>query len=158
MTPRVDLLPIERGGHADVPAGTSSPELRDVLTSTAGLYESAGFVPPWICYLVTRDGGIVGTCGFKGPPRDGRVEIAYFTFPPNEGAGLATAMAQALVSLASRTDPRLVVFAQTLQDRNASHRVLEKLGFERAGLVEHAEDGTILEWVRPPAAGARPPR
>jgi len=158
MKPGIALLPIERGGHADVPAGTSAPELRDVLAATAGLYESAGFVPPWICYVVTRDDRIVGTCGYKGPPRDGRVEIAYFTFPPNEGAGLATAMAQALVRIASRTDPRLVVFAQTLPDRNASHRVLEKLGFERAGLVENPEDGKILEWVRPPAAGATSPR
>ncbi len=35
---------------------------------------------------------------------------------------------------------------QTVPERNASHRVLENLGFEPAGAVEHPEDGTVLEW------------
>lgn len=158
MTPQIDLLPIGRGGTVDVPAETSSKELPDVLAATAGLYEAAGYVPPWTCYVATRDGQVVGTCGFKGPPQDGRVEIAYFTFPPNEGAGLATMMARKLMDLAVATDPRVAVFAQSLPDRNASHRVLEKLGFERAGFVEHPEDGTILEWTLPRNAGATPRR
>ena len=158
MTTGFDLRPIERGGRVDVPAGTISPMLQEVLGATAGMYEAAGFVPPWICYVVMRDGQIVGTCGYKGPPQEGRVEIAYFTFPPNEGAGLATAMAQALVGLAAETDPNIGVFAQTLPGRNASHRVLEKLGFERAGLIEHPEDGTVQEWTRPKDAAATPLR
>jgi hypothetical protein len=38
------------------------------------------------------------------------------------------------------------VFAQTLPERNASHRILEKLGFEAVGTINHPEDGEVLEW------------
>lgn len=45
-------------------------------------------------------GVAVGTCGFKSSPDQGRVEIAYFTFPDFEGRGLATAMAGELLAIA----------------------------------------------------------
>jgi RimJ/RimL family protein N-acetyltransferase len=144
----MELLPIPRDGRIDVPAGTRPQPLQEVLDATVGLYASAGFEPPWICYLAYEGGQLVGTCGYKGPPNGGRVEIAYFTFPPNEGRGLATAMARELVRIAGQADPRLVAFAQTLPGRNASHRVLEKAGFEQTALVTHPEDGLVQEWQR----------
>jgi RimJ/RimL family protein N-acetyltransferase len=124
----------------------SSPVLSEVLQATAGLYETAGFAPPWICYLAFRDGANVGTCGFKAAPVEGRVEIAYFTFPPFEGQGIATAMASELLAIAASADPSVRVTARTLPQRNASHRVLEKLGFRSAEMVQDPEDGTVLEW------------
>src|SRR5262245_16391161 len=33
---------------------------------------------------------MVGACSFKGPPDDGALEIAYFTFPGFEGRGIGT--------------------------------------------------------------------
>jgi RimJ/RimL family protein N-acetyltransferase len=42
--------------------------------------------------------------------------------------------------------PSVVVAAQTLPERNASHRVLEKLGFRHVETIEHPEDGTVWEW------------
>ena len=122
------------------------PALSEVLQATAALYESAGFVPPWICYLAILDGHCVGTCGFKTAPVQGRVEIAYFTFPPFEGRGIATAMAGELLAMATNADPSVRVTARTLPQRNASHRVLEKLGFRSAETVDDPEDGTVLEW------------
>lgn len=146
MTSGIDLVPIPRDGRVEATASPSLPEMQEVLAATSELYATAGYTPPWICYLVLKGGQVVGTCGFKSAPQGGRVEIAYFTFPPHEGAGLATAMAEVLVSLALRSDPTVTVFAQTLRGRNASHRVLEKTGFQQAGLVESSEDGTVLEW------------
>lgn len=117
-----------------------------VLEATSQLYRTAGLQPPWICYMAVANGSVVGTCGFKSAPVDGRVEIAYFTFPGYEGKGVATQMARMLLSIARDAQPQLVVAAQTLPERNPSHRVLEKLGFSRKGTLQHPEDGTVLEW------------
>lgn len=145
---RMELIPIGPGGVIRGDPGQLPPEVPAVLGAVDGLYRAVGFSPPWICYLAVADGVAVGSCGFKSPPAHGRVEIAYFTFPGFEGRGVATAMAAELVALAGRSNPAVVVAAQTLTDRNASHRVLEKNGFTCLGPVEHPEDGTVLEWRR----------
>jgi RimJ/RimL family protein N-acetyltransferase len=143
------LLAINREG---VPEG-ACPELdevaRGVCSQTAALYGSAGFVPPWVCYLALSGDRIVGTCGFTAPPAEGRVEIAYYTFQPFEGRGIATSMARELLALATAADPRVQVIAHTLPERNASTRILEKTGFRLKGAVLHPEDGEIWEWERP---------
>ena len=89
---------------------------------------------------------VVGTCGYKSKPEDGRVEIAYFTIPEFEGRGYASAMAARLVALAREHKSSVVVAAQTLPERNASHRVLEKAGFRHVDTIEHPEDGKVWEW------------
>jgi RimJ/RimL family protein N-acetyltransferase len=40
----------------------------------------------------------------------------------------------------------VVVAAQTLPEHNASHRILEKLGFWHVDTIDHPEDGTVWEW------------
>ena len=142
------LIPIQTGGTVPTDPGALPPEVPDVLQATAALYNAVGFKPPWICYIAVRDGKAVGTCGFKSPPEKGRVEIAYFTFPAYEGCGVATSMTGELIRLAARSDPRVTVAAQTLPNRNASHRILEKHGFTCLGPLEHPEDGLVLEWRR----------
>jgi [ribosomal protein S5]-alanine N-acetyltransferase len=142
------LIPILPEGKPEIPVSLP-PELHGVLQATAQLYQAAGFVPPWICYLALAHDTPVGTCGFKSAPKDGRVEIAYFTFPGYEGKGIATQMARRLVAVALDAQPGVVVAAQTLPDRNASHRVLEKLGFMCIGSLQHPEDGKVLEWQKP---------
>jgi [ribosomal protein S5]-alanine N-acetyltransferase len=146
----VRLVPIQRGGLVTEDIGAlSGPTVKGVLEATAGLYEAAGFAPPWICYFAMTNGRLVGTCGFKSAPHQGRVEIAYFTFPNYEGKGVATQMARLLLSIAREADATVTVTAQTLPGRNPSHRVLEKLGFSPTGSLEHPEDGTVLEWQMP---------
>jgi ribosomal-protein-alanine N-acetyltransferase len=127
---------------------TALPELaKEICRATAALYCANGYLPPWLGYLLVDDtAGVVGTCAFKSPPTDGRVEIAYFTFPGNEGQGIATRAAGYLVRLAFEADPKLTVFAQTLPGPGASIRILEKLGFQFAGETHHAEDGLVWEW------------
>jgi ribosomal-protein-alanine N-acetyltransferase len=143
----MQLIPIQAGGA--LPDFAQPPlEAAGFLEATVALYGRVGFTLPWICYIALRDDRPVGTCGFTSAPRDGRVEMAYFTFPAFEGQGVATQMAEELILLASRTDPSVTVFARTLLERNASHRILEKLGFVCMGEVEVPEDGTVLEWQK----------
>ena len=113
---------------------------------TSELYQRVGFHPPWIGYLVLQDAKVVGTCAFTAPPREDKVEIAYFTFPEFEGRGVATAMARELIGIARAAVPAIIVTAHTLPQRNASNSILEKLGFEFFSTIDHPEDGKVWEW------------
>lgn len=144
--PLVHLHPIDDAGRVDGLRREPPPAAREAVEATVALYRRVGFRPPWIGYLATTDGGVVGTCGFAAPPHQGDVEIAYYTFPDHEGRGIATAMAAELIAIARRQSSPVRLIAHTLVERNASHRVLEKLGFTAAGPVEHPEDGTVLLW------------
>jgi RimJ/RimL family protein N-acetyltransferase len=95
---------------------------------------------------------VVGNAAFVGPPNaDGEVEIAYAIAPSSDGRGFATQAARALTEFAFSDDRVRKVFAYTLPEKNASTRVLEKVGFSFAGQVEHPVDGTIWRWEKPRA-------
>ncbi|MEM0896136.1 MAG: GNAT family N-acetyltransferase [Verrucomicrobiota bacterium] len=103
----------------------------------------------WGGYFVvnaeTRE--IVGSCAFKGPPsKEGRVEIAYFTYPEFEGNGYATSMARKLLALAAGSEAIQTVIAHTQPEASASTRVLEKVGMQFVGEVEDPEDGDVWRW------------
>jgi RimJ/RimL family protein N-acetyltransferase len=117
------------------------------------MYARSGFEEPWIGYLVLSGATLVGTCAFASPPVEGRIEIAYFTFPPFEGRGLATAMASELVRIARQQGPALTIAAQTLVEPNASQRILEKLGFRDVASLHLESEGQVLEWQLPTSSG-----
>jgi ribosomal-protein-alanine N-acetyltransferase len=146
MNTKVSLIPIDHNGTPRWYVGSLPEVTIEVFRATAELYARAGFEDPWIGYLALADETPVGTCGYKAKPQHGRVEIAYFTFPEFEGCGYASAMAARLVAITREHDPSVVVAAQTLPERNASHRVLEKLGFCHVDTIDHPEDGTVWEW------------
>lgn len=154
----VTLTPIACDGSTQVAVGARPELLSAVIDATVANYAREGFEPPWIGYVALHGVRPVGTCGFKSPPRDGRVELAYFTFPEFERRGIATAMAKALVELSVARAASIAVAAQTLPERNASHRVLEKLGFRHVATLEHPEDGTVWEWLAERPIAARPAR
>jgi len=145
----LQLRAVEADGSVAGHEGDFSPGVSEVLKHTVELYSRVGFERPWISYLAFVDLEPVGICSFKSPPVDGRVEIAYLTFPGFENRGVATDMASQLIAMAE-SSPVPCIAAQTLPERNASHRVLEKLGFRVIGPVEHPEDGTVLEWQLAP--------
>ena len=146
MSTSVSLIPIDRDGGSSAHRGVLPENTAEILRATVKLYESVGFEKPWVGYLAVADSIVVGTCCFKSPPREGRVEIAYFTLPDHEGRGVATAMAAELVAIARRGEPTVFVAAQTLPARNPSHRILEKLGFVHTATIDHPEDGMVWEW------------
>lgn len=123
------------------------PECLEALQIFPGHYKKVGFHKPWIGYFAVNDeNALVGGCGFKGKPKDGRVEIAYGTFPQHQGKGVATQMCQQLLALAWQTDPTLSITARTLPDNIASVGVLKRNGFVCLGTVSDEEDGSVLEW------------
>ena len=125
------LVPIEKECTVQIGAEDQSGSVPGVLEQTNALYCRCGFEPPWICYLAQEQGWWVGTCGFAGPPSEGEVEIAFVTFPGQEGRGVATRMATALLALtgpaAARNGLRFV--AHTLPQEGASTSILRRLGF-----------------------------
>ncbi|HJR53098.1 MAG TPA: GNAT family N-acetyltransferase [Gemmatimonadota bacterium] len=124
--------------------------------ATASFYKIVGFEPPWIGYISLAEGKPVGGGAFKGPPRDNRVEIAYYTLEELEGRGFATATASELINIARSAVPTITVAAQTLPTPNASNALLKNLGFVLQGSLIHPEDGEVWEWQlkAPPAAPA----
>ncbi len=121
--------------------------LKDLCVSTIAMYPNGIPVSPWMGYLAEEQGVFVGTCAFKSAPVSDEVEIAYFTFPEHEGRGVATWMAATLIEIATNHGVARIK-AQTLPEKNASTRILEKLGFEFSGPVIHPEDGEVWEWHR----------
>lgn len=147
---KLRLIEIGADGTPARCPGVIPPAGRDVLEGTANLYEVSGFQPPWVGYLADRDGDVVGACAFKSPPQDGRVEIAYMTFPEYEGRGIAAEMARQLVQTARQAQPSLTVIAQTLPAEGASTAILRKLGFSFETELQHPDDGLLWQWALAP--------
>jgi [ribosomal protein S5]-alanine N-acetyltransferase len=88
----------------------------------------------------------VGGGAFVGPPRDGRVEIAYFTAPELEGRGYATCTAANLCTIARGARSDIVITAFTLPETNASTAILTKLGLKYFGKAVDPDAGEVWEW------------
>jgi len=142
----MNLIAIDRDGTVSGFAGHVPEVGRSAIESTVQLYSRVGWIQPWIGYLALEDDKCVGTCAFTSSPKNNVVEIAYFTFPGNEGRGVATRMAALLISLAKGNAPKVVVTSHTLPKENASTRILRKLGFVLEGPRIHEEDGKIWVW------------
>jgi RimJ/RimL family protein N-acetyltransferase len=168
VSARVELLTLDQNEWrmlGDEPAalatrrelqlGDQVGTLREVGAATAAFLARVGGETRWGPFLAmdTESRLVVGTCGYKGPPdADGAVEIAYFTLPVYERRGYATAMAALLTSRAGAAPPARTVRAHTLPERNASVRILEKLGFAHLGQVVDPEDGPVWRWERAPGS------
>jgi [ribosomal protein S5]-alanine N-acetyltransferase len=145
---RLHFVEIGEDGTLGEDLGALSQFASDACAQTVAHYRKAGFAPPWISFLATRDSEIVGICAFTSAPTTSRVEIAYHTFPLFEGQGVATAMVRELLTRARNADPEVELFANILPEHNASNAILRKLGFEFFGEATHPEEGTIWEWRR----------
>ncbi len=139
------LVPIEMDGTIDADFHLSALAF-EMCQANKENFDRVGYVKPWTAYLAVSGRNVVGTCAFKSPPRNNRVEIAYFTFPECEGRGVATAMAKELLGIARKTQPTIQVFAQTLAEDNASTSILSNLNFEKVREFTHPEDGLVWEW------------
>jgi RimJ/RimL family protein N-acetyltransferase len=142
---------------AGVCVGSCAEIVGDVVRRTASMLARAPREPQFGGYLaVDQSDSVVGTCGFRtGPSVEGEIEIAYFTFPPYEGRGYATEMAAKLIGIALASSSVRRVCAHTLPKRNASTRILEKVGMHLFGPVEDPEDGIVWRWLVEGAAEQR---
>jgi RimJ/RimL family protein N-acetyltransferase len=145
----IDLVPLDRHRLEMLRGLAMSEPLVSVLAGTADMYARTGQEAPWLSYLAAFEdsGDIAGSCSFTGPPEDGRVEIAYFTFPPFEGQGIGSRMAAGLVAIARANAAVSQIVAHTLPEENASTKILQKLGFSHNGTAEDADAGTVWAWI-----------
>lgn len=103
----------------------------------------------WWTYLpiYLPDNVLVGTCGYKGPPdNEGMVEIGYETAEDYRGNQLATEMAKLLLANALAHPNVKVILAHTLNEHNASTKVLEKCGFKFVQEIIDPTDGPVWQW------------
>lgn len=114
--------------------------------ATADLYRRIGFSPPWIGYVAVVDNRGIGGGAFVGAPKDGLVEIAYFTLANERGRRFATQTAAALVEIARAQDPKVGLRAFTLKEDNPSTKILRGLGFSIFGVAQDADAGEVWEW------------
>jgi len=140
------LVPIPCDGNVSLSDITLPEAATAVIASTVQLYARRGYLEPWVGYLAIEGNNCVGCCGFTSPPVGGVAELAYFTYPDFEKRGMATRMAQGLLSIARECDSSVKLIAHTLAEENASNHILKKLGFAFTGTVDHPEDGKIWEW------------
>ena len=140
------LVPFDQNG---IPVQTI-PDMSDALVAncqaTADLYRRVGFVPPWIGYVAVADSRPVGGGAFVGPPKEGYVEIAYFTLESEQGQGYASKTAASLVALARSHNPEIGLRAFTLKEDNPSTKILRSLGFSIVGVVQDADAGEVWDW------------
>lgn len=141
------LIPCDRDGRLSVPMDTLPPAIVEACNSTADLYNSVGFQPPWVGYAAFAGADAIGGGAFVGPPVNRRAEIAYFTLEEYRGRGFATSTARALAEIARAADPGIELFAKTAPEANASVRILQKLGFAFDGVVEDHEIGEAWAWI-----------
>ncbi len=131
--------------------GAQADLVRDVVAQNEAHRARTGAPPEWGGYLAIDGdrGEIVGSCAFVGmPDADGRVEIAYFTFPAHEGRGYGARMAGLLLERAAASGVVRTVVAHTLPAENASTRILARHGFTRVGTAEDPDEGTVWRWER----------
>ena len=121
-------------------------ECREIASIYPGFYGRVGYNPPWIGYFFKQGEDIVGSGGYKGEPRGGKVEIAYSTFKRFEGKGIGTEICRHLVNLSLSTNPEIVITARTLPQDSASTNILRRNGFDLLGTVYDEDDGDVWEW------------
>lgn len=98
--------------------------------------------------LVRRtDGAVVGGCGFKDAPRQGRVEIGYAVAPGCRRQGIATAAVRELVRYAFASEAVSEVLAQINPANVASARVAHKLAFDACGTAIDEDDEPLVQWL-----------
>jgi RimJ/RimL family protein N-acetyltransferase len=140
------LLPaLRRWPHLQVAPGALPP---DALLAMAERDLQAGKPAIWHApfLFVDEQGVVVGSGGFKGLPREGRVEIGYGVASTFRGRGFATTAVEQLLGLAFAQVEIVGVVAETATDNLPSQRVLQKLGFGAIGRRDCSDDGPLIVW------------
>lgn len=144
----IDLLPIGRTLEENQEFADNS-DCREILNMTIEYHSRIGYEPPWIGYFARKGQLLYGAGGFKGAPFKGKVEIAYGTFDRFRSQGIGTEICGKLVEVSRLADPSILITARTLPEKSHSTRILEKNGFQFAGVVEDIDDGEVWEWHYP---------
>jgi len=148
-TGSIQLVPYTRKGLLAMVAAMEPADRAQVSPDWLARVQATTVPDPWVFgfQVVLREtGAAIGTGGFKTPPADGRVEIAYGIDPEHRCKGYATEAAAAMTRFALESGRVTTVFAHTLPEPNASTRVLTKCGFRKIGEMIDPEDGLVWRW------------
>lgn len=138
---------IDSEGAAEDFGGVLTPAALESCAAAAVDARGRKYRKPWVDYLVSAQGAAVGACGFVHAPQGTTVPVRFTVFPGFEGRGYATAMVRALLRIAGTVRPGITVTAHTPPQEGAETRVLEKVGFEYIGMIDHPVDGLVWEWA-----------
>ena len=163
--PRLELVPLTPNAIESLLSGNrvhaQSLVGHDLPDEFPSAEDRAGFLPvqlhrmrqtpnrrEWMARLiVTRDGDLVGHCGFHGPPEIiGRAEIGYTVFTAFRGKGYAKEAAQGLVHWAFEQGHR-EIYATVSPNNAPSLAVVRSLGFIQVGTQDDEVDGLELVFV-----------
>jgi RimJ/RimL family protein N-acetyltransferase len=111
---------------------------------------AAGQPTPWsTTFLIVNntDFRIVGGCGFKTAPHEGRVEVGYGVSPKARGMGAATEALLLLVQKGFDTGAREVL-AEVASTNTASTRVVQKAGFSVIGARVDDDNEHVIQWIK----------
>ncbi len=105
---------------------------------------------PWthgFAIVERMSGAMIGSCAFSDrPDADGVVEIAYEIAPAHQRRGYAREAAWVVSHYALTDGGARCVRAHTMQEDDASSRVLLACGFTLIGPVEMPADGLVYRW------------
>ena len=124
----------------------ASTDCQHLIQTMQEYYPKIGFNKPWIGYFAFKNDQVVGTGGFTGEPKDGKVELAYWTFKEFEGQGIASFVCQQLITIAKAADPTIILTAKTAPEHNASTKILQDNGFTFTEIVQDHEIGDAWLW------------
>jgi RimJ/RimL family protein N-acetyltransferase len=99
-------------------------------------------------WMVVADVEVVGLCSYRRPVADGQVEIGYGIAASRRSRGHATRAVAAMLAFASEDATIHTVVAETAVNNPASHRALERNGFDKTGSRLDAEDGEVTIWQK----------
>ncbi len=139
------IYEISQDGKVNVPVDSQNPKIQEALKAAQEHYGRVGFKRPWVCFLAFEKGECVGSCGFKSPPKDGKVQIAYVPFP-GQSQEVAADMVRKLHEITNFHDKNLTVTVRTPLEEKASSSLLKRLGFVNEGTVDDPQAGKMLEW------------
>lgn len=99
-------------------------------------------------FLIVRhaDSKLIGACGFKALPVDGRVEVGYGVAPIARGQGAATAALGLLAQVAFGAGATEVL-AEVLPSNASSIRVVQKSGFTNVGSRLDTDNEPVQQWL-----------
>jgi len=90
---------------------------------------------------------LLGACGFKTAPVNGRVEIGYGVARTERGRGVATIAVGQLLQLAATSDLVQQVVAHIVPDNIASSKTVARLGFSAEGTLVDTDGELVMRWV-----------
>ncbi|KQR44836.1 hypothetical protein ASF82_12705 [Frigoribacterium sp. Leaf164] len=106
---------------------------------------------PWVAWVATRDGQVVGHTGFHGrPDADGEVEVSYTVLPELRGRGVGAQVLEAVLAFCDAAPAVRSVRASVSPDNAPSLALARSHGFVLVGEQVDEVDGLELVLRREP--------